>query len=299
MAATAKFGKPFVAPMSTDHDGFWKVDDTAAYQMVPANGTRECALAMSGGRVRLSSAHPNVVVLADAVTGQPAANNLMTFDSQPFTAFAFKLQARSVGRTMILAEDARGRHLARLIVSVKAEQTKTYNPLILQDIRRRSKRQFEDVARIMREVEKVYLKQANIRLKTKRLPNVIFLKQDIGDPIDFSKKAVHDDINKALDEIKANSLDFNIVSCWNLVDGHQDAVGIDPAFGKTCFAEDYPDSTPLLTEVSTYAHELGHAFGCVHDGRPSNVMMSGDGSDGLQMTKDDIDMINKTGLSMP
>jgi predicted Zn-dependent protease len=56
--------------------------------------------------------------------------------------------------------------------------------------------------------------------------------------------------------------------------------------------EDYKPGHDLQ-ETTSYAHELGHAFSCGHTDR-TKMMMSGDGSDGFQMTRSDINTINPT-----
>jgi hypothetical protein len=81
-----------------------------------------------------------------------------------------------------------------------------------------------------------------------------------------------------------------MVSTWDI----PDAVGQTVDLFGDCMVEDYKPGNEL-SEMSTYAHELGHGFSCGHTDR-TKMMMSGDGSDGFQMTRTDINTINPTGL---
>jgi hypothetical protein len=51
-----------------------------------------------------------------------------------------------------------------------------------------------------------------------------------------------------------------------------------------------------MREVSTYAHEMCHAFGrWVHASR-TLVLMAGDGTDSCQFDRKDMDTINPSGI---
>jgi hypothetical protein len=212
----------------------------------------------------------------------------------------FKLHGVGVGRAAIVVEDFDGKRLDTLVVSVKQKLIKRYQLLRLQDIHRTTSRSGEDLMLTMTNVAALYLKQANVSLIREHAPNVMYIAEDLGDPIDIKLTPnvwaswLADKVAENLREMKATRQDFTIVSTWNLANGSNDEIaGVDPAYGTVMFCEDLPGVIPFH-HTSLFAHELAHAFKCVHRTDPPNLLMQLTvGS--CQMSDTEIDRINPTG----
>jgi hypothetical protein len=296
--ATALFTKDDKPPLSLEHNGFFS-HQNLHYQMVPKDDVREISLTITGGEVKMASANPNIAKIGPVTGDTPWEPNLKILNFDEETEFIFKVYGKNVGRTAILVEDATGKSLSNLVVSVKQNIEKTYQLLILQDIKRKSKRSPEDLIQIMEGVKKLYKRQANVTLKQVYLPSIFYIEEDLGDPIDTKKsiwpfsKTLDEKINNGNSKIGATKQDFTIVSTWNLTLGDLDIAGIDPNFGKLMLAEDLGENTRDL-EFSLFAHELAHAFNCKHHLDPPNLLMQlAIGS--CKMSQLEIDTINQTG----
>jgi hypothetical protein len=299
MPVTVGFFSNFEPPLSLDHFGFFRLG-TTAYQMVPFRESRQVILAVVGGKVQIASADPSIVQIGPVGTNLPSSINLMKFDGTSTQEHFFILHSVSVGRTMIVVEDERGHRLRSLTVSVKRNIEKKYELLILQDIKRKSQRSFNELLRIMEDVKKVFLRQANVTLRQVYMPNVMYLEEDLGDPIDVkltsptwqSWLAIR--LAEKNQTVGATKQDFTVVSTWNIKDGAEEIVGVAPAFGSIILCEDLADKTGLLN-ASLFAHELAHAFKCEHRLIPPNLLMH-ESIGSLMMSDIEIDTINPTGL---
>jgi hypothetical protein len=183
------------------------------YQMVPAGGSREFKVRLSG-KIQLVAQHPHLVTI-----GKPGAalGPQISYDSLALQEFSFAIKSVSgAGRTQIIAAKADGAVIDRLIVSVKTERPLTYNIHRLQDIARVTKRGFAELQAIMDKVENYYLNQANLRL-IRRRTGTLFIGDDLGDPFDPSvdKTKLIDD---ALISGGCYASNLNVISTWDLRD---------------------------------------------------------------------------------
>src|SRR3954452_683697 len=128
MAATAKFEQTFTATPTdaTLLSGGFVGPDGRKYQMIPTGGRSTWRLRFSGGTVRMSVKDPTVAALADGFA-KPLPRNLLSLNSvnEKQTDF-FILAGQGPGRTVVVAEDARGNNLDTLSISVKTVVPKTY-----------------------------------------------------------------------------------------------------------------------------------------------------------------------------
>jgi hypothetical protein len=300
MPVNATFFLDPVTPLSLDHLGFFSHNRTR-YQMVPVGGTREMSVSVQGGNVRVATTNRDVVRLGSTISDKPWPLSFQEFGSDDKTEHFFWLHGVGVGRALVVVEDFDGKRLDTLVVSVKRNIVKKYQLLRLQDIRRTTSRSPETLVAIMRNVSTLYLKQANVTLLQEHAPNVLYIAEDLGDPIDV--KLTPDIFESWLakrvsDELKgvgATRQDFTIVSTWNLADGADDKIaGVDPAFGTVMFCEDLKDEIAFINSC-LFAHELAHAFKCSHRLDPPNLLMQlAIGS--CQMSDIEIDRINPTGV---
>jgi hypothetical protein len=299
MSIFAEFFSDAATALSLDHFGFFR-QGKVAYQMVPKGGSREVILTLSGGTVRMASANPNIVQIGPPNSDEPSDKNLMTFPSGGGLDKRFKLHGADVGRTLVIVEDSSGKPINKLIVSVKQKVVKKYQTVILQDIRRRSQRSFDDLRSIMSDVNTIYSRQANLELQQVHDPMIVYTEQDLGDPIDLSLWGgsyldwLADHIKRKNDSVGAAKQDFTLVSTWNLKDDDPDSLaGIYPGHGSMVFCEDLVPNSGLLN-ASLFAHELAHAFQCAHRLDPPELLMQLNiGS--CRMSDREIDKINPTG----
>ena len=134
------------------------------------------------------------------------------------------------------------------------------------------------------------------------MPNVMYIEADLGDPIDVKLSAgdfrswLADEVKTRNDQVGATKQDFTIVSTWNIKDGDNTKLaGVDPAYGSVMFCSDLSEGPANLLNASLFAHELAHAFKCVHRLDPANLLMQLNvGS--CQMSDTEIDKINPSGL---
>jgi len=303
MTEAAVFRRNVSPPTSTDHDGSDTRKDAPTYQMVPVGGSREMLVRVSGGEVIIFSVDTQVCEFGlDSSPPSTAPANQVVLNHQAETERQLTLHGRSVGRTQLIAVDLRGKILDRLTVSVKSERLVTYNVHCLQDLRRKTTRTLNDLNIIMLTVEKVYLRQANIRLQKVHERPMTFVPEDLGDPIDTGDRStpVHERkvvkaIENTLERLGMKRQRVNFVSTWNLTSRNQDLLGqtLPVVGGMTCLVEAHDRA---LEEATTWAHELGHSLGLKHDGHPSFHLMNGTGQSSFMMSGVDIDEINDTGM---
>jgi hypothetical protein len=300
MPVNAKFFLDPVTPLSLDHLGFFS-HNTTRYQMVPFKSTREMSVSVQGGNVRVATTNPDVVRIGPFGSDAPWPLIFREFGSDEKTEHMFSLHGVGVGRALVVVDDFDGKRLDTLVVSVKRNIVKKYQLLRLQDIHRTTNRTADELMAIMFNVSKLYLKQANVTLLQEHAPNVLYIPEDLGDPIDIKltpdifaswlAKRVADDLNG----VGATKQDFTIVSTWNLADGADDKIaGVDPAYGTVMFCADQADMIAFHNS-SLFAHELAHAFKCMHRTDPPNLLMQLTiGS--CQMSDMEIDKINPSGI---
>ena len=303
--AVARFIKQKPAPMSMDHDGYELRAETqpiSHYQMVPIGGTRELRMHVSG-RVKLLC-DPKV---CQFTLGSLAPTHMAVLNHEAITEYRLTLHPQGIGRTALVAvaDPLKYPPLDILVISVKKEATVTYNLHLLTDLRHPNgnKRTFDELNNMMQTVEKVYLKQANVRLH-KVQGNVLFIKDDFGDPIDMLKPPpisvrtnVREVVLEKLRELGMTKERVNLISTWNLKNHTQDLHGFTPGFetagwAAMCFLQKENDA---LGEASNFAHELGHALGLAHDGHTVDFLMNGLGADSFKMSAADIDQLNPSG----
>jgi len=209
----------------------------------------------------------------------------------PTGAFPFVVEVRGhrVGRTLVDVSDMNGNSRGTVDVSIKSAIAKTYRLWALKDIVHRTTRTAAQMTNIMRNVARLYESQANVKLTQIEVPLDLLFKTDLGDPIS-SPNLLLARIGVSIKLSNVSRADFDMVSTWDI----PDAVGQTSDLAGDCMVEDYKPGQEL-PETSSYAHELGHGFSCGHTDR-TKMMMSGDGSDGFQMTRTDINTINPTGL---
>jgi hypothetical protein len=285
--------------MSTDHDGYdlrYALPNVYHYQMVPGAGTREVSLQVSG-RVTLFC---NAKVCEFALDGSPPSN-MAVLDHSTLTQHRITLHGRNSGRTALLAVGDGGKYppLDMMVVSVKDERPITYNVHVLEDTKRKTRRTLEELNGIMQTVEKLYLKQANVRLH-KVKGNALFIKDDLGDPIDVLKPPpislrvnVMSVIKERLDQLGMTAENLNLVATWNLESGGTSLQGkTSDVGGRICLVQ---MGSNVTAESTTYAHEIGHALGLLHDDHSNDYMMNGNGQDSFRMSCPDIDRVNNSG----
>lgn len=299
MAPTAGFGRDDIpAPPSFDHDGADTSPNTPVfYQMVPVGSQRVWGVRISGGRVAIASMDTSVAGLMSAQLplGGPFPNDLpLVFVDFRTTIHKFRIIGKKAGSTLIIAFDEQFKELARLIVSVKAEKTVTYNLLRLRDVFREPARDEKSLARIMTNVEKIYLNQTNTRLIRQRSQE-LFVKADLKDALSLEpsrpgKPNAPIAIRDRIAELKLDDVDRNVVSTWNIDD--EPTRGFTLANGPVCLAEKQDDE---VLETIAIAHELGHSFKLQHLFHVTPDILMHDGPNGCKMHGFDIDRINPSG----
>jgi hypothetical protein len=227
-------------------------------------------------------------------------------DSPPFRALVVNhpngkvckltLHGRSAGRTKLLAIDNGTKELLDpLIVSVKTQRLITYNLHRLQDLRRSTKRTFEDLHGIMQRVEDTYLKQANIRLQRVHEQDTL-IRDDLSDPIQVDPEPGggrdHELPRQLRAKIREHGLDkdtINFVSTWNMVG----QLGQTPDFLTLCLCRAWDG--PPVEEAIIYAHELGHALGMRHEDHDNQFLMFVGPVGSFRLSQFDIDRMNASG----
>jgi hypothetical protein len=316
MAASATFEQIFTAgPMdATLLTGGFVAANGLKYQMIPTGRQSNWRVKVSGGPVRITSKDPNVAALADGLA-KPVQRNLITINSpNPTEPDFFILGGQDPGRTQIVAEDKNGKNLDTLTISVKALLPKTFMIHRLNNRTMRSNRTADELTSMLRTVKATYLTQANVLLAQVDDVNNFVIDNDYGNPIDVQKvrqiKGSPDttdfnrDVVKKLKEEKDGKkslfgkADFHMVGTCQLIG----ALGSTPDFKNICYVAHTfePDiKIKLDQETTTYAHELGHAFGLRHDAHDITEMMAAGNVIGhlnsFIMTADDIDHINPSG----
>jgi hypothetical protein len=306
MAASATF-EQIVKAGPTDAtllSGGFVGADGRKYQMIPTGSKSNWRVSVQGGTVRITSGDPNIAALADGFA-HPLPRNLLTINStsQKDTDF-FILAGQSPGRTVIVAEDARGRNLDTLVVSVKNVVPKTFMIHRLRNRTMRSNRTTDELVSMLRTVKATYLTQANVVLAQIGVVNDLVVANDYGDPIDMQRRRpIHGNAGETTDfngdvltALNKDNLfgraDFHMVGTCQLIG----ALGTTPDFKNICYVAhtfEQNASIKLEQETTTYAHELGHAFGLRHPGHGITDMMA-DGNvighlNSFIMTADDID----------
>lgn len=312
MAASATFRQLFTASPTeaTLLTGGFVGPDGRKYQMIPTGGRSSWRLSVRGGTVRVTSKDTNVAVLGDGFA-KPLPRNLLTLSStgEKETDF-FILAGQGPGRTVIVAEDARGNNLDALTVSVKTVVPKTYMVHRLCNITMKSSRTQKELESMLRTVKATYLTQANVILAQVGNVNDLTLANEYGDPIDMQRRkpvrgsaGTTTDFNSdVVDALTKSNLfgkaDFHMVGTCQLIG----ALGITPDFKNVCYVAhtfEHNVNIKLEQETTTYAHELGHAFGLKHFGHGTTDMMASGNVIGhvnsFIMTADDIDGINPSG----
>ncbi len=103
----------------------------------------------------------------------------------PRTRFNFELVGLKSGNTTVVMRDRTGKPLANLLVSVKAQVSKTYTLCRLSDMCRTCPWPVADLRPMMQLVERTFLQQANIRLTENGavIHEVNINDRDLGDPL--------------------------------------------------------------------------------------------------------------------
>ena len=297
MARPARILPKTFQPLSVDHDG-WFTDTTFRdagprhFQMVPVGGQRFVTVQVDGDPCVVSSRNPTVAGVGGADSGfNPTSANrvVLTPLGAPFP-FIVRVQGTRVGRTQVVISDTSGKQLDAVEISVKSETRQTYRLWALKDLKRRTARTNEQMASIMTTVASVYKAQANVTLQQTGDPEDLLVRGDLGDPI-VSSALLIPTAAVAIKFKNKTTASFDMVSTWKM-DG---AVGRSNNLTGVCLVGDYK-TDQILQESSSYTHELSHAFGNGGHVTASQMLMSGDGSDGFQMTQLNIDTINPTGL---
>jgi hypothetical protein len=317
MAASATFEQIFTAgPMDAGLlTGGFVAPNGLKYQMIPMGSKSNWRVKVNGGTVRITSKDPNVARLADGFA-KPLLRNLLTVDprSQKEPDF-FILAGQNPGRTVIVAEDAQGQNLDTLTISVKALLPKTFMIHRLNNKTMESRRTPDELVSMLRTVKATYLTQANVLLAQVGDVNDLTIDNEYGNPIDVQKSRLikgssnptdfnKDVVNKLKEEKDPKKLnlfgkaDFHMVATCQLFD----ALGTTPDFKNICYVAhtfERDVKIKLDQETTTYAHELGHAFGLTHPFHGVTDMMAAGNVIGhlnsFIMTADDIDHINSSG----
>jgi hypothetical protein len=311
MAASATFQQIFKAlpTEATLLTGGFVGLDGRKYQMIPTGSRSNWRVRVAGGTVRITSKDTNVAALAGGFA-KPLPRNLLTLNSVSAkeTDF-FILAGQSPGRTVIVAEDARGQNLDALTISVKNVVPKTIMIHRLRNRTMQSNRTHDELISMLRTVKATYLTQANVVLAQIGNVNDLVVANDYGDPIDMQRrrpvrgKSETIDFNgDVVEALKKDNLfgraDFHVVGTCQLIG----SLGVTPNFKNICYVShtfEQNVTIKLVQETTTYAHELGHGFGLRHLGHAITDMMAEGNVIGhvnsFIMTADDIDQINPSG----
>jgi len=280
-------------PLSLDHDGWddhqllgvnWK------YQMVPFTGSRTLRL-NAGSEVIVYSDEPSVAAVSSPQQDASSSANKVVLRPATHTfPFDVKIDGASVGRTHVRVAEPSGRLIDSVEVSVKSPLLKTYRLWRLRDLEHTTLRTGDEMKAIMHLVAALYLAQANVTLVQVGEPRIILMKDKLHDPIKYPT-FMNFGLAPAIALQDAGSSDFDMVSTWT----QKNRVGTTiPLNISLCSMQAY-SAAEQMREVSTYAHEMCHAFGrWLHTSR-KDVMMAGDGSDSCKFDKTDMDTINPTG----
>lgn len=282
--------------LSLDHDG-WDDFELAGthikFQMVPSDGDRTLRVTASRELI-VSSDKPNIASVSSPQQDASSTTNRVVLRPATHT-FPFDIGIHGVftGFTNIRLSEPTGELVDRVMVSVKSHVVKTYRLWRLRDIEHETKRSGEKMIAIMEKVEKLYKNQANITLVRMGEPEILFVKDKLKDPIEFPS-IMNFNLAVAIQAKGKGGAGFDLVSTWKM-DGR---VGNTiPLNISLCSMQAYDEGlNEEMREVSTYAHEMCHAFGrWVHSSR-SQVLMAGDGTDSCKFDRIDINTINPSGI---
>jgi len=172
----------------------------------------------------------------------------------------------------------------------------------------KSNREPMELVLMFRNVKNTYLMQANVILAQIGDVNELVTTNEYGDPIDMNRRRprhgsqrgetvdFNDDV---IDTLKRKFLfgkaDLHFVATCQM----HGPLGVTPNFKNICYVAHTFLSGNLEGETTTYAHELGHAFGLRHFGHGTDHMMAEGNVIGHKnsfiMTDADIDQINPSG----
>lgn len=280
------------------------------YQMSAPGAKSVWRVRFSGGTVRLTFDKPTAATLVD-VKGNPLPRNLLTLNSvSEKTVDITILAGSSPARVLLVAEDARGKNLDTLTLSIKSLVSKTYMIHLLHNPTMRTTRKGHEIETMMSKVAATYLAQANVHLTESAavnekllISNDFALNEIINLTLRKPKFGVkgqtvtfHEDV---VDTLNRDSLfgkaDFHMVSTTQM----RGPLGVTPGFGNICYVANAVNPGAELAETSTWAHELGHAFKLDHPDHAINELMAAGNvisrMDSFIMTADDIDIINPSG----
>jgi hypothetical protein len=298
--ALAKFAKD-----AEGGDGF---DPAEKYQMVPLQDQRRMTVKRSligpgPAQVALKIESPGIVELGDFDTTAPFRLSAGEMLLPQVPAINFKIRGLQEGTVrLLLVNKQTGKTIDTLTATVKKGLVKKYFIIRLVDLHHAPLRSAVDTTGKIVWASSVYLSTTNVAFQ-KLGEASITVQDNLGDPLDFggvaplnpSKTILQLIVDATPDAVKMNpELFFILYQVWNLR-GDSPLNGVTFSGGRFNFI--FIEDDALLT---TYAHEIGHAFGLSPNGRhdrdPLNIMSSPGTNNRFRFRRSQIDTINPSGV---
>lgn len=253
---------------------------TAAWQMVPLQGSKLVRVVGGGGVSSVTSNNPGIA--------RPL-----------FLGAAVQIFGVAAGSTVIKLRGAGGRVLARLDVTVKRKRTMKTSFFFVQDNVRKTNRTAGEVATLLQGMNDIMLVQANVEFVQAKVVDPLRFNDDFGtEVLDASALPA---ANRPRDEwnVIARRRDpnanFNVFFVTELeqdVNPATDSVEASTGVAeKSCLVEDgIANGAPDVI----VAHEAGHGMGLDHDNAdPNNLMNPAPFATSKKLTRRQIDRINR------
>lgn len=280
-------------PEMSNFDGF---DSKSKYQMVPVQGKRDMGIITESSEVVLYSSDPSIARFANFRSYGGAVRNNSNSEVPdsvtlpPHSRIAFSVMGINVGHTTIVLEGNKGvadPNSSSLLISVKGKIRKTYAICRVKDIRRSTRRSYDNAKLLMKRAEQTFLQQANVELRESGSGSDVLVMRDLGNPIKDVRGACLSLIDVTPRWVK--DCDIVVYCVWDLWHMGGVTASSKPAFAFV--ADEYDDNQSGFI----FAHEVGHALGLGHNGNVQFLMFKTTAMKSSKLAQFEIDTINPSG----